>query len=149
MKLFLSILFGVVLTGATALAAMTAAPQSFTPDDMHWVAGTGVNKGLLLVTLVGNPNASGTAIIRVKEPDGYVNQPHYHSKPEFVTVISGTVLFGTGDKVDKTHATALPAGSFIMVPVGVHHWSVAKGETIVQVGGEGPLVNIPIKHGAM
>ena len=58
------------------------------------------------------------------------------------------MLFGMGDTINKAKATAYPAGSFIMVPTGVHHWSVAKGDTIEQVSGEGPLTNIPIKHGA-
>jgi len=40
----------------------------------------------------------------------------------------------------------LPAGSFIAVPAGVHHWSVAQGDTIEQVDGEGPLTNIPVKQ---
>jgi quercetin dioxygenase-like cupin family protein len=149
MKSFSWIFFGLLLTTGAAIAAMTSAPVMFTPDNLHWVAGTGPAKGSLAAVMVGNPNKSGTAIIRVKMPDGYTNQPHYHSHPEYITVMEGTLLFGIGDTVNKAKATALPAGSFIMIPAGVHHWSVAKGETIEQVGGEGPLTNIPIKHGGM
>lgn len=151
MKRSMSIAFGLFLTAGmgAALAAATAAPVTFTPDGMHWIAGVGPSKGTWATTLVGDPTKSGSAIVRVKMPDGYVNQPHYHAHPEYVTVVQGTLLFGTGDTVDKTKAKVLPAGSFIMVPAGVHHWSVTKGETIEQVGGEGPLTNIPIKHAAM
>lgn len=149
MKSFSWIFFGLLLTTGAAIAAMTSAPVMFTPDNLHWVAGTGPAKGSLAAVMVGNPDKSGTAIIRVKMPDGYTNQPHYHSHPEYITVMEGTLLFGIGDTVNKAKATALPAGSFIMIPAGVHHWSVAKGETIEQVGGEGPLTNIPIKHGGM
>ena len=150
MKSFASVLVAVVLT-ASASAAIAAGPRnpvSYTPDDFHWVAGTGPSKGSWAVTLVGNPNKSGTAIVRVKMPDGYTNKPHYHVHDEYITVVSGTVLFGTGDAVDKGNAKVLPAGSFIMVPAGVHHWSIAKGETIEQVGGDAPQTNILIKaHG--
>jgi quercetin dioxygenase-like cupin family protein len=149
MKSFSWIFFGLLLTTGAAIAAMTSAPVMFTPLNLHWVAGTGPAKGSLAAVMVGNPNKSGTAIIRVKMPDGYTNQPHYHSHPEYITVMEGTLLFGIGDTVNKAKATALAVGSFIMVPAGVHHWSVAKGETIEQVGGEGPLTNIPIKHGGM
>lgn len=151
MKKSVSIAFGLFLAlgAGAALAAVTAVPVSFTPDGMHWTAGTGPGKGTSNVVLAGNPSKSGTSIIRVKMPDGYVNKPHYHAHPEYITVVQGTLLFGTGDTVNTAKATVLPTGSFIVVPTGVHHWSVTKGETIEQIDGEGPLTNIPIKHGSM
>ncbi len=112
---------------------------------MHWVAGIGPAKGTSAVVFVGNPAKSGTSIMRVEMPDGYVNKPHYHSHPEYITVMQGALLFGTGDVVNKANGTLLPTGSFIMIPAGVHHWSVAQGATIEQIGGEGPLTNIPVK----
>lgn len=148
MKSFSGFVFGVAV-GLTATVAMAAGPVLLAPSDMHWTAGTGPNKGTTGTILLGNPAKSDLAIVRVKMPDGYVNAPHYHAHPEYVTVLSGTVLFGTGDTIDKSKATVLPAGSFIMVPAGVHHWSVSKGETVVQVGGEGPLTNIPVKRSGM
>jgi len=151
MKSLVSVLVAVILTAGAgaAIAAATRAPMTFTPADLHWVAGTGPTAGSSAATLVGNPDKSGTAIVRVKMPDGYTNKPHYHVHDEYITVLSGTVLFGTGDAVNKANATVLPAGSFIMVPAGVHHWSMAKGETIVEVGGEGPQTNLPIKGHSM
>jgi quercetin dioxygenase-like cupin family protein len=147
---FLSLLcVGLFFTAAAAFAAMTASPVVLTPDSLHWVAGTGPAKGSSLAVLIGDPNSSVTSVIRVKMPDGYTNQPHYHSHPEHITVLQGTLLFGVGDTIDKSKAKVLPAGSFIMVPTGVHHWSIARGETIEQVGGEGPLTNIPVKHAMM
>lgn len=151
MKYFFSIFVSLLLAaGAGAsLAVAAGATVTFTPEGLNWVAGTGLSEGSSLAVLVGDPTKSGTSIIRVKMPDGYTNQPHYHPQPEYITVMQGTVLFGTGDTVNKANAKAFSAGSFIMVPAGVHHWSIAKGETIEQVGGEGPLNNIPIKAGAM
>ncbi|MBV8637500.1 MAG: cupin domain-containing protein [Candidatus Eremiobacteraeota bacterium] len=151
MKFFTSVLVAAILTAAAGAAISAAAsnPMTFTPDNLNWVAGTGPTKGTWAAILVGNPTKSGTAIVRVKMPDGYTNKPHYHVHDEYITVISGIVLFGTGDAVNKANAKVLPAGSFIMVPAGVHHWSMAKGETIVQVGGEGPQTNVPIKSHSM
>jgi len=136
--------FSIAGAGA-AVAATATAPVLLTPSAMHWIAGTGPAKRTSGVTFVGDPNKSGTAIVRVKMPDGYVNQPHYHSHPEYITVMAGTLLFGVGDVVNKSKGTTLPTGSFIMVPAGVHHWSIAMGETVEQIGGEGPLNNIPVK----
>jgi quercetin dioxygenase-like cupin family protein len=150
MKLFSWVFVGLLLmAGAGVAIAATMAPVLLTPDSLHWVAGTGPTKGTTAAVLVGDPTKSGTSIIRVQMPDGYVNKPHYHSHPEYITVMKGTILFGLGDTVSKAKATTLPAGSFIMVPAGVHHWSVVKGDSIVQVGGEGPLTNIPIKNSGM
>lgn len=145
MKFLPLILFGLVASAGGAVAAMSSAPTMFTPSSIHWVAQTGPAKGTATVNLVGDPAKPGNAIMRVKMPDGFVNQPHYHAHDEYITVMQGTLLFGTGDTVDKSKAKVLPTGSFIAVPAGVHHWSVAQGATIEQVGGPGPLNNIPVK----
>lgn len=149
MRLSIAVFVGLATLAAGAAAVAMSAPMTFTPAGMHWVAGTGASKGTSAVVFVGNPSKSGTAIMRVKMADGYTNQPHYHATAEYITVMEGTLLFGTGDTIDKAKATVLPAGSFIEVPAGVHHWSVAKGVTIEQIGGQGPLDNIPIKHKPM
>jgi quercetin dioxygenase-like cupin family protein len=129
---------------------MAATPLSYlTPNSLDWVAGTGPSKGSSSAVLTGDPNKTGFAIIRVKMPDGYSNPPHYHVHPEYITVMQGTLLFGTGDKIDKTKARIFPAGSFVNVPAGLHHWSMARGETIEEVAGEGPQTNIAVKHGSM
>ncbi len=141
---------GLFLTAVgSAAIAMGAPPVMMTPDNLHWAPGVGLQKGLSTVVLSGNPNKSGLSIMRVKLPNGWTSQPHYHAHPEAITVIKGALLFGTGDTVNKAKARLMPAGSFMMIPPGVHHWSVAQGETIEQVGGQGPLVNTPVKHGGM
>lgn len=131
-------------------AVMAAGNLSYlTPNSLNWVAGTGPSKGSSSAVLTGDPNKSGFAIVRVRMPDGYSNPPHYHAHPEYITVMQGTLLFGTGDKIDKSKARVLTAGSFITVPAGLHHWSMARGQTIEQVAGEGPQTNIPVKPGSM
>ena len=47
-------------------------------------------------------------------------------------------MVGPGDTVDKSNMTALPAGSFVAVPAGVHHYAVASGDTIIQLQRNGP-----------
>ena len=148
---FSSGLLAAAFLSAGLVATTSAGPAmvALSPSALHWVAGTGVSKGTSMAILTGDPAKAGTSIIRVKMPDGYVNKPHYHAHPEYITVIQGTLLFGTGDVVNKSKAQTFPAGSFVAVPAGLHHWSVTQGVTIEQIGGEGPLSNIPIKHGAM
>lgn len=136
-----------LLAGGAVIAAGGASIMS--PGSLAWVAGTGPSKGSSSAVLTGDPNKSGFAMVRVKMPDGYGNPPHYHAHPEYITVMQGTLLFGTGDKIDKSKARVLTAGSFINVPAGLHHWSMARGETIEEVAGDGPQTNIPVKGGSM
>ncbi len=107
MKLFSWFVLGLLATAGATLAAMQSAPVMFTPDSLHWVAATGPAKGSWNAVMIGNPNSSGTAIIRVKMPDGYTNQPHYHSHPEYITVMQGTLLFGMGDTVNRQRGAAM------------------------------------------
>ncbi len=149
MSRYAPLVFVLSLIAAGSVVMAASALSYSTPNSLNWVTGTGASKGSTSAVLTGNPAKTGFAIIRVKMPDGYSNPPHYHAHPEYITVLQGTLLFGTGDKIDKNKARAFPAGSFINVPSGLHHWSMAKGETIEQVAGEGPQTNIPVKHGSM
>src|SRR5579884_4025958 len=133
--------------GGVAIAATTV--SYLTPNSLNWVAGTGPSKGSSSAVLTGDPNKTGFAVIRVKMQNGYSNPPHYHAHPEYITVMQGTLLFGTGDTIDKSKARVLTAGSFITVPAGLHHWSMAKGETMEEVAGDGPQTNIPVKRSSM
>ena len=141
-----TVFLAALLVAGAGAAAAASTVIALTPSTMQWTAGTGVNKGTSLTILTGNPAKAGPSIIRVKMPNGYVNQPHYHAHPEYLTVISGAILFGTGDTVNKSAAKLYGPGSFIAVPAGVHHWSIVQGETVEQIGGDGPLDNLPIKH---
>ncbi|HET6896461.1 MAG TPA: cupin domain-containing protein [Candidatus Baltobacteraceae bacterium] len=142
------VFFSLLIAAGGVVTAATHLSYSM-PNHLNWVAGTGTSKGSSSAVLTGDPNKTGFAVIRVKMPDGYSNAPHYHAHPEYITVMQGTLLFGTGDKIDKSKVRVLPAGSFITVPPGLHHWSMARGETIEEVAGDGPQTNIPVKHGSM
>ena len=57
---------------------------------------------------------------------------------ERVTVIEGTFQLGMGDKFDESELQSLPAGSYVSMKPGTHHFARAKGNTIVQINGIGP-----------
>ena len=56
-----------------------------------------------------------------------------------MTVISGTLNFGMGDKLDPKKGEALKPGGYIHMPKGMHHYGWASQETVVQVNGNGPF----------
>ena len=125
---------------ALPLAASASSPTIVMPDDTHWSAVTsGPMAGTEMAVLVGNPEKPGPYIVRLRAKDGTKFGPHFHGDVENVTVISGTLLVGLGDKADPATMKALPAGGFVSIPAGLHHYATAKGETVIEIAGNGPM----------
>jgi hypothetical protein len=109
------------------------------PDALAWQdAPASLPAGAKIALLEGDPARPGPFVFRVKFPDGYRVMPHTHPKPERVTVISGTLYFGMGEKFDKSKGREMPAGTFGTWPAGMKHFGWVKGETVLQLHGEGP-----------
>jgi quercetin dioxygenase-like cupin family protein len=135
----------VPLTAASAQAKKRDAPQTprtvtvALPDQMTWGPAPAVLPvGAKLAVLDGDPTKPGAYTMRLLMPDGYQLSPHFHPAPEYVTVVSGTLMVGMGGKFDESQMKALPAGAFGMIPAGMHHYAKAKGETVLQLHGIGP-----------
>jgi quercetin dioxygenase-like cupin family protein len=113
----------------------------FTPDTIPWgPAPPVVAPGAQFAVLEGDPTAtSGDYTVRLKMPDGYRIQPHWHPLRENVTVISGTFKVGMGDVFETKKMLAVPAGSFAFLDPSMHHYAMACGETVVQVHGMSPF----------
>ncbi len=124
------------LLAAPAFAAST--PTIVTPSQVQWTAGTGPLAGVGVAVLAGDPSKSGPYTMRLHLTDGMKFGPHFHGNIENVTVLQGTLLVGVGDTMDPAKMIALPAGSFVSVPMGLHHYAMAKGDTIIQIHGMGP-----------
>jgi hypothetical protein len=111
----------------------------YTPAAIKWADGPpSLPKGAKVAVLEGDPAKEGPFVLRLSMPDGYKIAPHTHPKPERVTVISGTLFIGMGDKFDTAKAREMPAGSFGTWPAGMKHFGWVKGETVIQLHGTGP-----------
>jgi hypothetical protein len=107
--------------------------------EIKWVnAPPSLPAGLKIAILEGDPSKDGPFVFRAKLPDGYRIPPHAHSKPERITVISGTFNIGMCDKFDISKGRAMPAGTYGQWPAGMKHYVWAKGETVLQFHGVGP-----------
>jgi hypothetical protein len=136
--------FLVVLALSFALigvAHTTFAQNAFTPDQVKWgPAPPFMNAGAQFAVLEGDPMASsGDYTIRLKMPDGYHIAPHTHPLRENVTVISGTLKVGMGDKFDAGKMMSFGAGSFAYLDPSMHHYAAASGETVIQIHGQSPV----------
>jgi len=110
--------------------------------DVKFHPAPGFPKGAQIVLLRGDLSQPVPYTIRFKLPDGFVIPSHWHSTDEEVTVLSGTLNVGMGDKVDKSQSTALTPGGFQIVPANAHHYVWTTGETIMQLDGMGPRTTV-------
>jgi quercetin dioxygenase-like cupin family protein len=94
-------------------------------------------KGAQLAVLYGDPTKAGEYAMRLKVPDGYKVPQHWHTKDEQLTIISGTFVFHMGGTMEG-EAHTMKAGDYHFLPAKMHHAAETKGETIVQVSGQGP-----------
>ena len=123
-----------------AAAGAAAQHPIYTPDQVKWGPGSpALPAGAEMAVLDGDPAAQGGYVLRVKFPDGYRVPPHWHPADENVTVVSGTLMAGMGDKFDVAAMKTLPAGSFVNMKANMRHYVQAKGATVVQVHGIGPF----------
>ena len=129
-----------VASFAFAQVTTTMSDHGFlTKEEMKWVAApASLPAGAKVALLEGDPTKEGPFTLRLQFPDGYSIQPHSHPAIEHVTVISGTLNFGMGEKFDKSGGRALSAGSFAFMPPGMRHFAWTTGETVIQLHGMGP-----------
>jgi len=133
-----------IVAGATLLAmtAAKAAQGEFiteTPDEIIFEATP--LPGLSGRNLVGSPDQPGFYVMRIRFAPGIRTSPHSHDQDRYITVISGTWAFGTGDGNGCDGTQALPAGSFAVHPAGKVHYDGSCGdEVIVEISGIGPVM---------
>jgi hypothetical protein len=111
----------------------------FQSKEIKWVQGPeSLKSGAKMSVLEGDPSKPGLFTMRLSFPDGFEVAPHWHSQIEHVTVISGVLNIGMGDRFDKSATKAMPAGTFGFWPPQMKHFGWANGETVIQLHGQGP-----------
>jgi hypothetical protein len=95
--------------------------------------------------VVGDSDEPGLPfVIRIHHDAGYVVFPHTHPEDENITVLKGTWALGMGPRVRMLELEPMELGAFGFVPKNMAHFGYAKDETILQVHGTGPFINVPI-----
>ena len=144
MKLLIAVLCSAaMLPGTPGLAAQKAA----TASPLQWaVAPSLLPPGSLIAVVSGYPTGPGQSTIELSMPDGYRMPPHFHPTDERVEVKQGTLLVGMGARLDAKKTLLLAVGDTAVAPAGVHHYSVAKGTTIVSVheAGRGAVTQVVV-----
>lgn len=136
-----TVVFAFLFAATMAATQPVFAQNAVTPDQVKFgPAPAFVPPGAQLAVIEGDPMATtGDYTIRVKMPDGYKIAPHWHPLRENVTIVSGTLKVGMGDKFDADKMMPLAAGSFAYMDPDMHHYAMASGETIIQIHGMSPV----------
>jgi len=93
----------------------------------------------------GDMNKPGLPfVIRIHHDAGYVVLPHTHPEDENITVLTGSWALGMGPRLKMSELKPMEPGAFGFVPKNMEHFGYAKVESILQVHGIGPFVNVPI-----
>ena len=118
-----------------------AAHLVVTPDQIKWgPAPSSLPPGAQMAVLEGDPSKAGAPFtIRAKLPDGYRVPPHWHPTDEKIIVLQGTFGMGLGERFDPVVGRELPVGSYAVTSKGMRRFVWAKGETVIQVSGMGPI----------
>lgn len=89
--------------------------------------------------LSGNPGKPEIYTFRFQLPVNYKIPPFSLTSTCYLTVVSGKLYIGEGDKFGKNNQHFLPAGSFVVIPAHIHLYFWTKEKTILQFNGIGPL----------
>ncbi|MCJ2057866.1 cupin domain-containing protein [Methylobacterium sp. J-048] len=127
-----------------ALAADNDAPGMVVkPDGASVVYEPGpanLPKGTQISRVAGDPAKPGPFVLRLKFPANTVIAPHTHSKPETLTILSGSIYHEHGRTLDKAKGAALKAGGFVYLPEDMPHSLWTTDEPVeLQVNGSGPF----------
>ena len=113
---------------------------TLTPDDIVWQRAPDVLPlGAQIAYLSGDMTKEGVWTARLKLPANYQIPAHYHGAFEYVTVISGEFLLGSGKVFDQRVLKSLPAGSFFVMPPEHVHFAMTKVETVIQIHADQPF----------
>jgi hypothetical protein len=125
--------------GKGKLGKPTGGWALYVPSDVSWQPGpSSLAPGAKIAILEGDPSKEGFFTMRLLLPDGYRVNPHWHPKVERLTIISGTLNLGTGDRFDAAATKPLPAGTYSSMPPKMTHFATTTGETVLQLSSIGP-----------
>jgi quercetin dioxygenase-like cupin family protein len=124
----------------TLKTTTTTEHKILAPEEMQWgEAPPGLPAGGKMAVLDGDPNKKGSFTARLKAPDGYKVAPHTHPTAERLTIISGVLHLGTGEKFDEAATHEMAPGSFAVLPAGMKHFAWCTGESVLQIQSDGPF----------
>ncbi len=108
------------------------------PDDLKWAKFPALPPGAKIGPIEGSMAHAMPFTVRFKLPKDYEVPAHSHPVVQRITVLSGTLHIGRGDKFDRSKTKSMPPGAISIVRPGTNYFVWTTEEVIVQVHGVGP-----------
>ena len=122
-------------------AAPAAQHVMVAPDTIKWGdSPPSLPPGAKFAVISGDPSQAAPFVIRAQVPAGYRVPAHWHPTAENLTVLSGTVALGMGEKWDDAALSNLAVGGYASLPADMRHFFLARTAATFQVHGTGPFV---------
>ncbi len=135
----LLIVAALIAVAGAALAQDAMKVTKVTPDALTWKDNPNIPKGAQVAILLGDPTKAGDVVVqRVKLPANYLVPPHTHPYAETVTVISGRVGLGMGEKFEKKGGMVQPGAFYAQPAKHAHYVWTGNEPAIIQVQFVGP-----------
>ena len=140
--------FAAAIVLTTSIAGAQAAPMKMDKMGMKqdaiakmpWGPGPDfLPKGAKMHVVSGDPGAAGPFVLHLMFPNGYTIKPHNHPTDEHAKVVSGTLLYGMGDKIERKAMKAVKKGQEENFPAKMNHFVATRGRTVVEVASTGPF----------
>jgi hypothetical protein len=109
-----------------------------TSENLKWADVPSLPAGAKIAVIEGPMSQAVPFTVRLKFPANYRIPPHHHPATERVTVLSGTLHMGMGEKFDRQKTQAVKAGELMIMQPGSAHFAWTEVETVVQLHGTGP-----------
>lgn len=113
-------------------------PRLLTLADLNWTSDP-LDPTREIALMVGDPTKPGPYTARFRTGPNYDLGLHMHpNEDEYLTVLSGTLHWSTGQPGSGAPEHEIPAGSFIVFPAGTPHRIWTKKGVELQMSGIGP-----------
>lgn len=108
--------------------------------DIQWQDPQTQTDTIQTIVLAGDPDRAGPYAVRLRIPPHFKVAPHFHTdEARFVTVLSGTLYYGLGDRFKVRRLRPLKPGTFFTEPAGLRHFAMTTcEEVILQLDAIGP-----------
>jgi quercetin dioxygenase-like cupin family protein len=129
-----------MLLALPLLLAGSAAGAKAKPADLKWMDGPpGLPSGSQFAVVAGDPGKKGPFTVHLKFPAGYAVPAHHHPTDENITVLSGKLKFGMGNKADRAKAKWMAKGAKGTAKAGMNHYVFTDAPAEVELKAIGPF----------
>jgi quercetin dioxygenase-like cupin family protein len=127
------------LSGLFTASASAEEYKAVMLPDIKWQEAPSIGPGAKTAVIDGDPKSAGPFVMRIKIPPKTTIGVHTHPATENVTVLSGTLYFAAGDKLEPNAAKAFGPGSYFSIAQGKPMFAYSKDkEVVIQIHGTGP-----------